>query len=585
MKYRWALRPVENPDAVARLQRELNNLPEALARALVLRGIETFEAARHFFRPSREDLHDPFLMQDMEAAADRVATALTRGERILVYGDYDVDGTTSTALLMHFLRSRGASAQFFIPNRFRDGYGLGPAGIEAAAGFGASLIIALDCGVTAVEEAAAIRARGMDLIICDHHTTKDRLPEAVAVLDPKRPDCPYPFKELCGCGVTFKLVQAVLARLGEAPEAALAYLDLVAVATASDIVPVGGENRILLSEGLARLRTAPRPGLHALAEAAGLDLHTCSTSKIVFGLGPRINAAGRLSDAALAVELLLCEDPARALEYAHRLDALNQQRRSLDAETVREAAHMAERQLSARTRHTLVLHHPGWHLGVIGIVASRIVERFYRPTIMLSTVDGLVKGSARSIEGVNVFEALTACADLLATYGGHDYAAGLALEEANLPAFRERFDEAVRAVVTPEMLLPTLALDAPLSLADIDARFWAVLKQFAPFGPGNDTPVFHARDLAVAGHPRTVGADGTHLKFAVRQRTGGDGSHPVMPVIGFKLHRHLPTVERSLREGLPLELAFSIEENRWNGRTTLQLRARDLRLGERPATN
>ncbi len=570
------LRPVDDPDAVARLARELNHLPEALARALVVRGITTFEAARRFFRPSREDLHDPFLMQDMEAAAHRVVAALERGERILVYGDYDVDGTTATTLLTHFLRSRGADVHYFVPHRFRDGYGLGPAGIEAAAAFGAALIVALDCGITAVEEAAAIRARGMDLVICDHHTAHETLPDAVAVLDPKRPDCSYPFKELCGCGVTFKLVQAVLTRLGEPAEAAFDYLDLVAVATASDIVPMTGENRILMREGLERLRQA-RPGLRALAEAAGIDLQAATTSNLVFGIGPRINAAGRLDEARLAVDLLLTEDPGEARTLARRLEALNDRRREIDEATLEQAIRQAEQQLNARDRRALVLHHPEWHLGVIGIVASRIVERFYRPTILLTSLDDQVKGSARSIRGVNIFDALATCSDLLVAFGGHDYAAGLTLDEADLPLFRERFEEAIRAAASDDLFLPALEVDALLDLNDIDNRFWAVLRQFAPCGPGNPTPVFQARDLAVVGTPRTVGRDGKHLKFAVRQRQGG----ATLPVIGFGLHRRLPAVEQSAREGRPLELVFSVDENTWNGQTTLQLRARDVRLADR----
>ena len=572
MKYRWVARPVEKPDAVARLQKELNDLPEALARALVLRGIETFDEARHFFRPTLDDLHDPFLMRDMEAAADRVAAALRSGERILVYGDYDVDGTTSAALMTHFLRTQGGDAEYFIPDRVKDGYGLGEAGIAHAAAIGAGLIIALDCGITAVAEAEAIRARGIDLVICDHHTPKETLPDAVAVLDPKRPGCAYPFQELCGCGVTFKLAQAVLTRLGRAPEEALPYLDLVALATAADIVPVTGENRVLLAEGLQRLRTAPRLGLRALAASAGLEPGSLDTSRLVFGLSPRINAAGRLASARLAVDLMLAEDEDRAAELVQTIEELNRKRKALDGDIAQQAARMAERQLTARERYAIVLHDPEWHPGVIGIVASRIVERFYRPAIMLSTVGDVVKGSARSIHGVDVFAALTACKDLLIQFGGHKYAAGLSLPEENLPAFRDRFDEAVRASVTPEMLLPAILFDATVNLPELDERFWAVLRQFAPFGPRNKKPIFRAGDLFVAGRPKTVG-DGTHLKFDVRHAEG-----PAMSVIGFGMGEHLPTLLESQRQGTPIALLFNVEENTWRGRTTLQLRARDLRL-------
>lgn len=576
MKYRWILRPVSRPDAVARMRTELNDLPEALARALVLRGIDSFDRARHFFRPSLETLHDPFLMRDMAAAADRVVQALRSGERILVYGDYDVDGTTSTALMTSFLREMGADVDYYIPNRFVDGYGLGRAGIDHAVTLGAKLVITIDCGVTAIEEAAYARGLGLDLIICDHHTPKDELPGCVAVLDPKRSDCDYPFDELSGCGVGFKLVQAVLSRMGEDPARAFEYLDLVAISTASDIVPVFGENRVLLAEGLRRLQQRPRPGFRQLAALASLDLTCCTATQVVFVIGPRINAAGRLGDAKRAVALMLEEDEMRAADMAAQLEQLNQKRRSLDQETLDSAVTIAERQLTARTRHSVVVHHPEWHLGVIGIVASRLVERYYRPAIMLCTNNGQVKGSARSIGGLNIYEALHACSDLLSEFGGHDFAAGLALPEENIPAFQDRFDAIVGEMITPEMLRPAIEVDAPLHLGQVDSRFWAVLKQFAPFGPMNDRPVFQADELEVAGPARTVGRGDAHLKFAVRQR-GAPYARP-LDAIGFGLGDHLATVETSRREGRPLELVFSIDENSWNGRTSLQLVAKDLRL-------
>lgn len=579
MTKRWVLRPVDDPGAVAALQQALNNLPEALARALILRGIETFEQARQYFRPSPDHLHDPFAMRDMDAAADRVAGAIRRRERVLVYGDYDVDGTTSTTLLTHFLRSMGAPADYFIPDRFRDGYGLGTAGLDEAARLGATLVVALDCGITAVEEARYARSRGLDLVICDHHTPKDTLPDAVAVLDPKRPDCAYPFKDLCGCGVTFKLVQAVLERLDEPPERAFAYLDLVALATAADIVSLTGENRVLMREGLARIREAPRPGLAALAEEAGINLTQLTTRNVVFGLGPRINAAGRLEHASLAVDLLLAEDPPKTAALARRIEQINRERRAIDRNTAAEAERMAERQLTARPRHTLVLHHPDWHQGVIGIVASRIVERFYRPTIMLATNGDLLKGSARSISGVNVYQALQGCADLLHEFGGHDHAAGLSLPEANLEAFRERFDAVVGATVTPEVLTPVVEADAELSLDTIDGRFWAVLRQFAPFGPGNMEPVFHARRLTLPADPRPLG-NGEHLRFTVSQDTP---SGPVTrTAIAFFMAEHLPVLRESRHTGTPIEMLFTVQENNWKNQTTLQLRVKELRPERTP---
>ncbi len=584
MTYRWTYRSLEDPDVVPALQEALNDLPSPLARTLALRGVTSFEEARHFFRADRADLHDPLDMADMTTAADRVARALEQGESVLVYGDYDVDGTTASALLTDFLRDRGVDTSFFVPDRYDDGYGLCRRGLDVAAERGASLVVALDCGITAHEEAAYARELGLDLIICDHHTPKETdegvdLPDAFAVIDPKRPDDDYPFTELTGCGLGFKLAQAVLARRGDDPAAAFDYLDLLAVSTASDIVPLYGENRILMAEGLRALQRTDRPGLRALADAADLDLaDITSTGNIVFTLGPRLNAAGRMEHASTAVELLLAADYAEAEPLAAELERLNRERRSVDDATEQAAVEKAERQITARSPHALVLYDEDWHLGVIGIVASSIVERFHKPTIMLTHNGDEVKGSARSIEGINIYDALSDCADVLTQFGGHDHAAGLSLDVDAIEAFRDRFDAAVGERVTPELLTPSITVDAELDLdaiGSIDDRFWAVLQQFGPFGPANATPVFHGRDLAVVGSPRTVGSDGSHLKFEVRQRNG-DGA--TFDVIGFGMGEKLSVLERSQEEGRPLELLFSLEDNTWNGRTTLQLKARDLRL-------
>jgi single-stranded-DNA-specific exonuclease len=584
MTYRWTYRSLEDPDVVPALQEALNDLPSPLARTLALRGVTSFEEARHFFRADRADLHDPLGMADMTTAADRVARALEQGESVLVYGDYDVDGTTASALLTDFLRDRGVDASFFVPDRYDDGYGLCRRGLDVAAERDASLVVALDCGITAHEEAAYARELGLDLIICDHHTPKETdegvdLPDAFAVIDPKRPDDDYPFTELTGCGLGFKLAQAVLARRGEDPAAAFDYLDLLAVSTASDIVPLYGENRTLMAEGLRALQRTDRPGLRALADAADLDLaDVTSTGNIVFTLGPRLNAAGRMAHASTAVELLLAEAYTEAEPRAAELERLNRERRSVDDATEEAAVEMAERQITARSPHALVLYDEDWHLGVIGIVASSIVERFHKPTIMLTHNGDEVKGSARSIEGINIYDALSDCADVLTQFGGHDHAAGLSLEVDAIEAFRDRFDAAVGERVTPELLTPSITVDAELDLdtiGSIDDRFWAVLQQFGPFGPANATPVFHGRDLAVVGSPRTVGSDGSHLKFEVRQRNG-DGA--TFDVIGFGMGEKLSVLQRSQEEGRPLELLFSLEDNTWNGRTTLQLKARDLRL-------
>lgn len=583
MKYRWKLKPVGKPDVLARLQQELNHLPEPLARALMLRGIETFDQAKLFFRPARTDLHDPFSMQDLGAAAERIVHARRLGERVLVYGDYDVDGTTSTALMTSFLRSLNMEVDFFVPDRIKDGYGLGRSGIDYAAGIGAGLIVALDCGITAHRSAEYARHLGIDLVICDHHTPDATYPDAHAVLNPKRPDCGYPFKELSGCGVGFKLLQGVLSLLHEPPELAFEYVDLVALSIASDIVPLYGENRILMREGIEALRRQPRPGVRRLADQARIDLTSCTTQQLVFGVGPRINAAGRMGDAGRAVALLLSEDDTAAADLSFQLEQANNRRRVLDQETLTQARRMAEEMLSKRTRHSVVLYSPDWHPGIIGIVASRIVERFYLPAIMLCrSANGLVKGSARSISGINVYEALKNCEDILTSFGGHMYAAGVSLREEKLPEFIERFDEAVRdSMVTPELMLPEIEIDAELDLhtvGSIEHRFWKVLRQFAPHGPHNDMPVFQADSLEVVGDLRPVGKDGEHLKFAVRQR---DEQVPqVMEAIGFGMSGYLPALRESQAQGKPVDMLFSLQENTWNGATTLQLRARDVRVQE-----
>jgi single-stranded-DNA-specific exonuclease len=588
MTYRWISRSLDDPEVVPQLQDALNDLPTPLARALALRNVSSFEEARHFFRADREALHDPLSMADMPAAADRVAAAVDKGERVLVYGDYDVDGTTAAALLTDFLRRQGVEASFFIPDRYDDGYGLCTRGVDAAVEHDASLIIALDCGITGHEEAAYAREQGLDLIICDHHTpqlhddgTVD-LPDARAVIDPKRPDDDYPFTELSGCGLGFKLVQATLDRLGQAPDRAFEYLDLLGISTASDIVPLYGENRVLMAEGLRALQQSERPGLQALADAADLDLaDVTSTGTIVFTLGPRINAAGRMEHASTAVELLLADSYTEAEPLAAELERLNRERRRIDDATEEAAVEKAERQITSRSPHALVLYDEDWHLGVIGIVASSIVERFHKPTIMLTHNGEAVKGSARSIEGINIYDALSDCADVLTQFGGHDHAAGMSLPVDQIEAFRDRFDEAVGERVTPDLLTPSIKVDAEIDLdviGSVDDRFWAVLQQFGPFGPANPRPVFHARPLAVAGSPRTVGSDNSHLKFKVRPR--GDGRGPVYDVIGFGMGEKLSVLERSQDEDRPLELLFSLEDNTWRGNTTLQFKARDLRLAE-----
>lgn len=576
MKYRWLMHQAERLEAVEALCASLNNLPKALGHALIQRGIEDFEQAKHFFRPSLGALHDPFLMKDMEAAADRLTYAILHGEKVVVYGDYDVDGTTATALMVSFLRDNGLDADFFVPDRYTDGYGLGKRGIDYAASVGATLMVALDCGITGHEAADYVRTKGMDLIVCDHHNPGETIPNALAVLDPKREDCPYPYKELTGCGVGFKLAQATLQKLGQDAHEAYPYLDLVALSIASDIVPILGENRLLMHGGVQRIKESPRLGLQMLAQQGALDLSCCSTSQIVFGLGPRINAAGRMESAKDAVELMIATKPDKAARIAQHLEKLNTSRRQLDSQTFDEAVRLMESRASTCTQNAIVLHHPDWHLGVIGIVASRLVERFYRPTILLTSSQGFAKGSARSILGYNIYDAIKSCENLLTKFGGHAYAAGLTLPEENVAAFREALNDIVSETLAPEMLKPEIEVDATLELNEVNGRFWRVLEQFAPFGPANRKPVFHSENLHVKGQPTLVGKDG-HLKFYVQQGLNGHASS-VYEVIGFGLHELYPTVRESASKGKPLEMLFTLEENSWMGQTTLQLRAKDLKL-------
>jgi single-stranded-DNA-specific exonuclease len=578
MSYRWTLRALTDDTLIPRLAQDLNNLPEALVRALVLRGIQSLDTARDFFRAGLEITHDPFLLKDMDVAAQRLATAVTGGEKVLVYGDYDVDGTTATAMMTHFLRAQGVEAQYFIPHRIDNGYGLCAEGLDRACELGATLVVALDCGITAIEEAAYARACGLDLIIADHHEPGETLPEAVAVLDPKREDCSYPFTGLSGCGVGFKLIQATLQQLGRSQEEARPYLDLLAISIAADIVPVLDENRALMREGLQLLAEAPRVGIEALASIAGVDLTKVDCATLVFGLGPRINAAGRLGSADRAVDLFLCEQPDQALELARALEEVNLQRRDLDSRTLAQA--MAQAAVFIREDPSaLVLFHEEWHPGVIGIVASRIAEQFHRPTVMLSGRGATVKGSARSVAGVSIYDALAACREHLLGFGGHHAAAGVSLAVEQIDLFRDALNRAIGEITEPEDLEPEILIDAELHLGVLDAvsrdRFWAVLRQFGPHGPDNPRPIFWARDLEVAGRPKRVGRDQKHLRLEVRQRGGSD----TLPVIGFGLGDRISAAQDSSRSGQPLELAFCVNENRWNGKVSLQLEAKDLRVG------
>lgn len=541
-----------------------------IARLLTLRGITTYDEAKQFFRPDLNELYDPFLMRDMEAASIRLAEAVRKNESVVVYGDYDVDGTTATAIVYSFLKEFGVKVDHYIPHRYKDGYGISEDGIAFAIENKVDLIVSVDCGITAVEEAKYARAKGIDLIICDHHTAGDIIPDAVAVLDPKRPDCPYPFDGLSGAGVGFKLVQATLTKLGLQQSVAYKYLDLVAISIASDIVPLIDENRILMREGLKLINASPRVGIKALLDHIKMEIGKISTTNIVFSLGPRINAAGRMGDASTALKLLIAATPEEGEYYAAELEAINQKRRKKDSQTMDKAVEMVG-EFDMDICSCMVLHDPDWHLGVIGIVASRLVDQYCRPAVMLSTVDGKIKGSARSIRGFNIYNALKECEDLLIQFGGHEFAAGLTMEEGNFEAFRTRFNEIVKLRLCDEDFRPELIIDAAVSLSDINDRFWKILNQFEPYGPNNLKPIFVSKGLRIIGHPMKVGKD--HLKLKLSQNVK---DAPVFDAIGFNLGRYYDDVLQS--KAGDLQIAFTIDENTWHGKTTLQIQIRDIKV-------
>ena len=570
MSFRWLLQEPEEADLVPQLADAINVSP-TLARLLALRKVRSFDEAKLFFRPDLSQLHDPFLMKDMDKAAFRIAKAIRESETVVVYGDYDVDGTTATSMMYMYLLEFGCKAHYYIPHRFKEGYGISEDGIDYAKSIGASLIVSVDCGITAIQEAEYIKSLGMELVICDHHTTGDSIPNAYAVLDPKRPDCPYPFDGLSGAGVGFKLMQAGLVELGLPPTVVYKYLDLLAISIASDIVPIIGENRILMREGLLMLNSEPRSGIKALLDLINLQTGGLTTNKIVFSIGPRINAAGRLGDARTAVELLIASDDAQSKISALELEAINLKRRTIDTDTMNTAVKILEEQCNIDEESCIVLHHPEWHLGVIGIVASRLVDKYYRPTVMLSTVDGLAKGSARSIRGFNIYDALKECEDLLIQFGGHEYAAGLTLPEDKIEEFRQRFNKIVKTKLSDKEFEPELLIDAEIELNEITPKFWNILRQFEPFGPLNLKPNFVSKGVRAVGNPTIVGNG--HLKFQLTQ----DGVNR-FDAIGFNMHEFLPMVKDSVIE--PVDIAYTIEENVWNGKTTLQLRIKDVHLAK-----
>jgi single-stranded-DNA-specific exonuclease len=577
----WVLKPPGDPEKVKELSKDLG-IDQALADLLVQRGVTSFDEAKTFFRPSLDNLFDPFLMKDMDKAIARIARAIDQKEKILVYGDYDVDGTSAVALVYTFLQSFHEEIDFYIPDRYDEGYGISVKGIDFAAEAGFKLIIALDCGIKAVEKVAYASTKGVDFIICDHHRPGAEIPAAAAVLDPKRNDCPYPYKELSGCGIGFKLIQAY-SQLNNLPFANLVqYLDLVAISIASDIVDITGENRILAYFGLKLINTRPRPGLEALLRYSAMMknddgqggcvfIRELTITDLVFMIGPRINAAGRIESGKNSVRLLITKDLEDAKHVAVQINAHNTERKTLDTLATQQAIGMIGADERLRSARSTVIYHPDWHKGVIGIVASRLTETYYRPTIVLTLSNGLITGSARSVRDFDIYEAVDACSDLLEHFGGHKFAAGLSLKPENLEAFSQRFENVVKARLEGIELVPVVEVDGALPLNKINSRFFSVLKQFAPFGPGNMAPLFMTKGVMDAGGSRIVGKN--HLKLSVVHPDIAGGP---FSAIAFQQGERFGLIEKQI----PFNICYHIEENEWNGAVNLQLNIKDIKFAD-----
>ncbi|NPA37282.1 MAG: single-stranded-DNA-specific exonuclease RecJ [Chlorobi bacterium] len=570
MEKRWSIKPKGDEKTIEHLEEVLRIHP-VLANLLVQRGVTNYEEAKAFFRPKLTDLHNPFLMKDMEEAIKRLDRAFRRKEKILIYGDYDVDGTTSVALVYSFLKLHYENLDFYIPDRYNEGYGISLKGIDYAAETGASLVIALDCGIKAVEKMKYAKEKHIDFIICDHHTPGDELPEAVAILDPKRDDCNYPDKDLSGCGVGFKFMQGFCRYMDFRESQLMDLIDLVVVSIASDIVPLVGENRILAYYGLKKLNENPGTGLRSIIKVAGLeDKDEINISDIVFKIGPRINAAGRIESGRDAVELLISEHEHLAKEMSNEINVRNETRKDLDRNITIEAYELIINDEEQLKKKTTVLFNPDWHKGVIGIVASRLIESFYRPTIILTESKGFATGSARSVDGFDLYSAIDACSDLLENFGGHMYAAGLTLKIENVPAFIERFEQVVSEMITPDQLIPQIDIDSALHLKDITPKFYRILKQFRPFGPGNMNPVFVTGNVFDYGTSKQVGKDKEHLKVELIE----EHSPAIMQGIGFSMGHMLDKIKNNG----PFEVCYTIDENTFNGMTSIQLMLKDIKF-------
>ncbi|MBR5256724.1 MAG: single-stranded-DNA-specific exonuclease RecJ [Bacteroidales bacterium] len=566
---KWTVHEPGNPEKVDRLATELG-VDRVLAELLVQRGVETFQQARAFFRPSLEDLHDPFLMKDMDKAVERLHEAIAKGQKILVYGDYDVDGTTAVALVYSFVRRFTKRVEYYIPDRYDEGYGVSYKGLDWASDNGINLLITLDCGIKAIEKVEYARSKGIDVIICDHHLPENELPAAVAVLDPKREDCHYPFDDLCGCGVGFKFVQGYSIKYGIDFETLEPLLDLQVVSIASDLVSMVGENRVLAHFGLKRLNENPRKGLLAMLSLAKLEPGHVTIDDIVFKIGPRINAAGRMESGRLAVELLTAMDDRSAFQIGEKINDNNNERKNIDREITQEALQMVANGTALETENVTIVYNPTWNKGVVGIVASRLVEAYYKPTVVLTKSNGFITGSARSVAGFDLYASIESCADLLENFGGHVYAAGLTMKEENLAEFCQRMNRFVSGNITKQELTPVVDIDARLDFSQITPKFFRILKQFQPFGPGNANPVFLTDDVYDAGNGRKVGAGGVHLKLDLMQESQ---PYRQIPAIGFNMAEFYDHI----KAGNPIDVCYSIVENFYRGSSTLQLRLKDMR--------
>ncbi|TAJ55756.1 MAG: single-stranded-DNA-specific exonuclease RecJ [Chitinophagaceae bacterium] len=547
--------------------REALKINTVLCKILVQRGIDNFNKAKTYFRPQLSELHDPWLMKDMDKAVARILSAFEKGEKILVFGDYDVDGTTSVASMYQFIKDIYSDTDFYIPHRYREGYGVSKLGIDFAKENGFTLIISLDCGIKSVDLITYAKSIGIDFVVCDHHLPDKELPPAVAILNAKQLDCPYPYKELCGCGVGFKLMMALAEKLGLPEESYLVYLDLVATAIAADIVPITGENRVMAYYGLQKINADPCAGIKALMQLAGVQKHM-HISNLVFVIAPRVNAAGRMDDARKAVQLFIEKDYNKALAFAEMLHSDNADRREADSSITVEALALIQQDPLAASRKTTVVFQEHWHKGVVGIVASRLIETYYRPTIVLTRSGDYVAGSARSVAGFNLYEAIHACREHLLGYGGHFAAAGMTLLPENVQAFADAFEKEVSALITDDLLIPEIIIDAEISFTDITPSFFSILAQMEPFGPENMRPVFIARKVMDTGFSKIVKEQ--HIRFVLRQ------NNITLTGIGFNMADKFPI----LQQQEPMDIVFTIDENVWNGETNLQLKMIDLRISD-----